>query len=650
MRRRRKRSTASVPHIIVLIALVMVVFYLYANRKKNLPTPASRPGWMLYGDIINTYDIHVDLAQPSLIWYATSGGLKVYDRQTSTWNTWGTERGLVGDQVSSVAGNGGDSLWLSTWYGVQILNKKTGLLSPLPLPTTILAKRIFKVADDAAYLWIGTDGRGIYRYNKSTQMVDRFTEKDGMSENSVYAFCVTDTAVWAGGAGAGLSRFSRVEQVWHKVETPEVATAVTKIWSIKRQGNLLWMATSDAGIWRYNLHNATWKTYGKGTGMLADGTYSLLVDGDDVWVGTHYCLMRYSTQADAWLNIVKPGIHDYLDITALAVDDDHIWYGTFRKGIGMVDKKNVLWVDIPDGLTRDAIQAICTVGDTLLVGFGYDEGCIDRLDRTTLAWLGNINKYEGMDGLQVEDIITSAKNIYAATWAGVYVCDRKGGDWSRLEQADGLPNNDITSIVAAGDGVWIGTGKGLAFLHEEGMVLELLAGVSGKHITALAAVPQGGVWASVTGGALYYLEIDTKISKAYLEDNTDEITSLVYDKGSVWVGTRDAGVIEMSIADGEVVRHTQKSTLFNRLDPGLLHNRINDIFSPTEGVIWVATDLGISIHDTTKTWSALVEYDGLYDEEVYTLYKDEKYIWVGHPGGITRIEHASAYPYGTKSP
>ena len=116
-----------------------------------------------------------------------------------------------------------------------------------------------------------------------------------------------------------------------------------------------------------------------------------------------------------------------------------------------------------------------------------------------------------------------------------------------------LPDTNIQSIAVDGTSLWVGTGKGIAQIETEGK----------------------GRWRSNEAVAVLINE--------YLP-NIPDVRSIAADKGNVWVGTRNQGILHYNKQRNRVTNYS--------IENGFPSTWVRDIQLDDEE-IWIATDFGV---------------------------------------------------------
>lgn len=182
--------------------------------------------------------------------------------------------------------------------------------------------------------------------------------------------------------------------------------------------------------------------------------------------------------------------------------------------------------------------------------------------------------------------------------------------------------------------IWAGTSKGL-FRYDGYLWKSIPLADSGliAHITALAVLSDGQLWAGGKDGSLWRLA-NKKLHRFSPEEGLPEvsITGIASDgQGVLWFSTY-----------GEGLYFYQNNRLYSfDTDDGLADNDIYTLETGPSGRIWAGSDRGVSICEVNngiKKASILNRENGLPDNIVRSLAQDKNgHIWIGmYEGGICR--------------
>ncbi len=123
--------------------------------------------------------------------------------------------------------------------------------------------------DNHGAIWIGTEEKGLYRYDPNRPAgtnVTRFTTADGLGDNYVYAIaCDRLSRIWVGHVTSGVSIYNG--ERWVTIAPPygPVSGRVTDMACCPADG-AVWIAT-PAGLTRYTLKGKKWRHYTRADGL-----------------------------------------------------------------------------------------------------------------------------------------------------------------------------------------------------------------------------------------------------------------------------------------------------------------------------------------------------------------------------------------------
>lgn len=326
---------------------------------------------------------------------------------------------------------------------------------------------------------------------------------------------------------------------------------------------------------------------------LSQSAVSSIIQDDRgfVWFGTQDGLNRYDGHT---YTVYRRTPGDSLSpsdntITCMLVDRaDDLWFGTYAGGVNRLDHKT-----------------------------GHCERYISVADDSTTV-SGNCIMCLALD---------SSGAVWAGTWTrGLSRFDPGSRTWQRFRHNAGDPHSLVddrvmTLFVDAGNRLWIGTWGGIDRLDS------FDAGKSGavttaKRFTHITAVP-------VQRGTIEDLRITA---------------SCADEKGNIWFGTFEGGILEYSGITGQIGRlHDDRGRI-----PELQSKRIRSLLLDPAGVLWVGTqDAGIILFNPRSgNVSALYRGDqsGLSSNAILALYRDRTAgVWVGTDGG--GVNHFDPYRY-----
>jgi ligand-binding sensor domain-containing protein/signal transduction histidine kinase len=173
---------------------------------------AADPGSLSSDRVFTAYEDHL-----GRLWIGTQGGgLNLLDQDTGTFTHYQHDANepfsLSNNDVRAIYEDHTGVLWIGTLGGVNLFDDDTKRFTvfrhdpgnPSSLSTDLVAS-VFE--DSEGTIWVGTFGGGLNRFDRITESFARYTEKDGLPDNTVYGILEgSDGALWLS-TNKGLSKF-----------------------------------------------------------------------------------------------------------------------------------------------------------------------------------------------------------------------------------------------------------------------------------------------------------------------------------------------------------------------------------------------------------------------------------------------------------
>jgi len=245
--------------------------------------------------------------QKGQLWFTTNGGVSVYDGQHFT--TYTEEDGLPHNWAWSILEDQRGQIWVGTIKGLCRFDDGQFIGVPLPAsnapapPETLDAKRVMCLTEDAnGYLWIGTDGQGLYRYDGHA--FTNYTTEDGLAGNTISSVVADKKGgLWLGSMFNGVSYFDGEKTQMKFDAAGEIGG--NECWNVYQdhQGEI-WFSSEGYGVYRYDGQQL--RNYGEAEGLKVKAAQSIFEDRlGQIWVGGGGGLFRLDGQR--FTNITKGG-------------------------------------------------------------------------------------------------------------------------------------------------------------------------------------------------------------------------------------------------------------------------------------------------------------------------------------------------------
>jgi hypothetical protein len=318
------------------------------------------------------------------------------------------------------------------------------------------------------------------------------------------------------------------------------------------------------------------------------------------------------------------------------------WIGTGGAGIFRVDPLFNKSEHLPFGLLSDGAGAIGLAADGVWIGGAGRPGSVrDGLTVTD----HELRRWRWIDGgaaspfagARVTAISQYGSVVWVATDRGVLRVDNQSGVVSRAwDGGGGVP----LAIVARRDGAWVGTGRGLSFVHNPDPAVRAIA-VDAPVLqdAGVRAIATRGdtVWIGSEAGLLA-LAPGATAAQRLRAANTDArlrqpVAAIAASDSIVMVATTSGDVFRVSAATGDPL---DQNSIVN---PGRV-GRVYGMALDTR-TLWLVGESGLlvvnRVSGTQRFLSATAELAG----PAYGVVLSKDYAWVACYGGAVRLRRTS---------
>lgn len=239
--------------------------------------------------------------------------------------------------------------------------------------------------------------------------------------------------------------------------------------------------------------------------------------------------------------------------------------------------------------------------------------------------------YNTSDGLAQSQVRAIAQDQRGYIWFGTLggLSRFDGHEFKSYSRENGLPDNQINSLLQGRSRFWIGTTGAICYVDGIGIkTIPLPESFHSSRVFDMVETPDKGLWLGLAGEGLLHWDGNTFMhfdrSKG-LPDNY--IRSLAYaPNGDLWIGTRSG----MVIYDGALIKKP--------IHPELENASVSDILVASSGTIYVCTfETGIyEIEDDSLR--QLRMDDGLMNNSIRCAAELENgEVWFGSVSGLNRL-------------
>ncbi len=604
-------------------------------------------------------------------------------------------------------------------YNYSILNTDDGLAQSFVYSIT---------QDEKGYLWIGT-GNGLSKYNGFN--FENYSVKDSLADNFISCGISDGEYLWFGHMNGKITCFNG--QRFSIVRTPDTnSSPVTNF--RKHTDNRVWASTYSDGFlslgqnnevvihkWYMEKVNAISFSFindsdllvGTNTGLL----YCRIIESGDIeivrsieeipdskitcikkireksgyFIATENDGIFMLTIAGKLFNISEIKAQSYPGFTGIQdlIEDEqqNLWLASFGNGIiKVIYSSEGKFTDTEtlnkaNGFTTNNIKTLFEDREGNIWSGNYGEGITQITPKTfsvfTLGnprfgnevhslwinnqyrWIGTENGLAKMDvltekilrfysqesGLPKEKVTTIFSSDGAVLWIGT---EKNGLFRMEIENdiirkypiSDGNLENSITSITGRGDEVWIGTKKGLCninIISNKTTWYSIIQGLPHNSINCLYIDKTGRLWVTTPSNALAYIE-NEKVSKIIFGGRLT-LGPITEDADSrIWIGSIGNGVF--TIKSDSVINLTEKE--------GLLSDYCYSIICDDNRNIWTGHIGGLSrINSDDYSIKAIPRISSESDSYKFNnnaITKDQKQIiWFGSTNGIVKYDPSLEY-------
>ncbi|MEO6882763.1 MAG: two-component regulator propeller domain-containing protein [Bacteroidia bacterium] len=215
---------------------------------------------------------------------------------------------------------------------------------------------------------------------------------------------------------------------------------------------------------------------------------------------------------------------------------------------------------------------------------------------------------EGNDGL-----------LWMGTDYGLNSFDRKTHQFKRYfnhySDSSSTAGNMIYALHQDKDGtIWVGTGAGLyAFNTKNGHFKNYpthdknakISDYLRDKIKGIYEDKKNNLWIATDGGGLGEFDIATKTFEHFLQSNpidssslsSDHVTSIVQDpNGKLWIGSFYGGITCYDVNENQFTRYYHD----DQNPKSLVNNDVKCLCMDRQGILWIGTQSGISLHFKTS--------------------------------------------------
>lgn len=504
------------------------------------------------------------------------------------------------------------------------------------IPGEVSKSAISSITQDCKkFMWIGTNGDGLYRFDGSTYKAYHYKNGDTTSISSNLIHCTyidSNNQLWIGTEN-GLNLYNQQLDQFRRIPfnsgNGKSTSPNISIYSLSgdEQGNLL-VGSFENGLYKYTIKNNAYspiifqtKELEKKVNINAIKTSP----NGTVFVATNYGLKLYDSTSESLkearfytknkVTTITEGIESiYIDT------DQHLWVGTLGNGLLKISHLNSQKTTVDRyPFTNKRILSIVQVDEnTLMIGTENDGLFHINIQGEVLK--NYTQDKTDKNSIQSNSIWSLFRDQNKRIWIGYYnnglgISDTLFDKFKHLESLTGntnsLQSGSVTGIVKVDQEWW---------LSMDGGGIDIYDALSGT-----------------------YKHINKKDSTHYTGLLSDDIQTLFIDSHkNIWAGSWNSGIFFLKKGSKHFINYNSTS------HPSVFRsNKIISFSEDSKGTIWIGTFYNglMSYHPKTNKFT---HYDsqefinsGLYNSAVRKVLVDSNdHIWVGTTQGLYRVNQS----------
>lgn len=535
------------------------------------------------------------------MWFGTNDGLNRFDgRNFKTYKKVQNDSLSIGHNfVHCIKEDSKKRMLIGTRRGLYLYDRKYDNFKYIAITGNPEKEvNINDIIEDLqGNIWLACHGEGLYKLTKDLIVEKHFfsTKEEGSIQSNFLWTIVTDHYgnLWIGTAGIGLIHFDpRNERFTPIVNRRNLKTDNQSIYSIYCDNdNNLWIGTSTNGLFKYNHISGEAIHYLKNTGSVKSiREYS----ENELIMGSEKGLIIFNKDTENY-NIIRDNPSDNAtDNSIFSITRDKegaFWVGTYFGGVNYFSPStnNFLYYNnlLENAPQKYIVSSIVEDKDGTILISTHNNNNIYRFFPETRR----MEKAFEMKYNNIQSLLRDGEMLYVSTYGrGIDVISLTNG---RIIEKLSINTVEGKSIFKLANG-------GIIFTLEEGGCiyrepngnrkrLEKLTGILIADITQDA---NGSVWFATYSNGLFCWKKDKTWEQYSTNLNapftfaSNSISCVLSDKGNLWIGTTDVGIILFDVNQSKIIK-----TFDNK--QGIPSNIIHSVLNDNDGNIWASTKEGI---------------------------------------------------------
>ena len=532
------------------------------------------------------------------------------------------------------------------------------------------------IQDENGFIWVGTNGGGLYRYDGVNYFGYEYNPKKlgSVNSNLIHStFVDTNNNLWVG-TDEGLCLYNRDLDNFSNINIQDVISEgnsepiTVKTISQDNNGNLL-LGTFGFGLIKLNLK--TLKTSLVNSPLLDKPDFQIKFSTKNkqgvTYLGTNYGLLEIDTKGKVSQIYKDKFKREPLldDIESLVVDKfGYIWIGTSSNGLIKIkpETDNYQFENYP--FTKNKILSIVESSLGYIICGTENDGLFIVNYKGQVVQKFMHSKYNNFS-LKSNSVWSLYEDKEKRLWLGYYnkglgIFDKPNNKFNAVESLinndNSLQTSSVTAIVkdqngkilisVEGGGIDVYNPIDKSFIHVNNKYQNYYSGLDALDIQAVFIDSKQNIWAGSWDHGIFFLKNGTTKFVNYNTTNTaglksNRIFSFSEDsKGRIWIGTFIKGLHYYDFESKTFFHCDSKSFADSNLDVAY----VRKVFVDSDNILWVGTILGLyqvnlkeglgfkvtSMRD--KMFKNMTKHNSI--QTILSIYEsNDKTIWIGTDGG-----------------
>src|SRR6201993_1517710 len=512
--------------------------------------------------------------------------------------------------------------------------------------------------DNNGYLWLGTEGGGLCRFDGIN--FKTFSKKEGFSGDIVRSLLLDKKGrLWAGTKDEGLIEYDGLKFKNISKKNGLSGTTVLSI-SEDKNGNI-WAGTDDGGVnkvTQVSKDSFRVQVIDEHKGLSNNSVFNIHQDKEGhIWLATFGGLNIITLEKDSFKIDQLRGGKEIPSDFILSIGEDNegiLWFGMLDEGVFSITpakqpNKKDFWAELlsrkitvfnhDNGFGTKKVWDIFKSSKNEMWFASAENGIIrNRIASLKHPSKFNLEHYTDKEGLPGNQMLCVFEDKEENIWIGTNsegLCKYMGDRFSHYKEKDGLQNNIVQGIDQDSlSNFWLATAGGIVQMNFNGKTPQFKTyttrdGLLGNNVLSISAGKSSknpNIWAAISDfGITKYngKSFSNYVREQDLLDNS--VYSILVDKsGKVWCGTKEG----ISLYDGIKFLNMDMATLM------ISDKDVNAIIQDKKGDIWFGTGGGLAKYGGGGAITTYDEAEGLLHKNAKSLTESvDGNIWIGTNNG-----------------